>query len=62
MAKKGELSKTARVSMGNREDMNHLTTRQCAKCGEFIMLKDLQPVKVANQGMMYYHKNHFQLS
>ena len=62
MAKKGELSKTARASLANREELNHLTTRQCAKCGEFIMLKELLPVKVANQGMIYYHKTHYQLS
>jgi len=62
MAKKGELSKTARASLANREEINHLTARQCAKCGEFIMLKELLPVKVANQGMTYYHKSHYQLS
>ncbi len=46
MPKKGELSKTARASLANREEVNHLTGRICAKCGEPIMLKELQPVKV----------------
>jgi hypothetical protein len=59
MPKKGELSKTARASLANREELNHLTGRICAKCGEGIMLKDLQPVKVMGQGMKYYHKSHF---
>jgi hypothetical protein len=60
MAKKGELSKTARASMGQRgEELNHLTSRVCAKCGEPIPLKELQPVKVLGQGMAYYHKAHF---
>jgi hypothetical protein len=60
MAKKGEISKTARASMGQRgDDLNHLTTRVCAKCGEPIVLKELQPVKVLGQGMAYYHKAHF---
>lgn len=61
MAKKGELSKTARASLANREELNHMTDRICAKCGEAIMLKDLQPVKVVGKGMAYYHKNHFGL-
>ena len=59
MPKKGELSKTARASMANREEVNHLTSRICTKCGEPIMLKELQPVKVAGKGMVYYHKSHF---
>jgi hypothetical protein len=59
MPKKGELSKTARASLANREEINHLTSRVCAKCGELIMLKDLQPVKVSGQGMSYYHKSHY---
>ncbi|MGO8949804.1 MAG: hypothetical protein ACLQUY_19550 [Ktedonobacterales bacterium] len=59
MAKKGELSKTARASMAQRgDDQNTLTSRVCAKCGEPIMLKELQPVKVLGQGMTYYHKTH----
>lgn len=59
MPKKGELSKTARASLANRQEVNHLTTRICEKCGEAIMLTDLQPVKVLGQGMKYYHKTHF---
>ena len=59
MPKKGELSKTARASMANREEINHLTSRICVKCGEAIMLKELQPVKVMGKGMVYYHKSHF---
>ena len=59
MAKKGELSKTARASLAQRDEQNFLTGRICAKCGDPIMLKDLQPVKVLGQGMAYYHKTHF---
>ncbi len=59
MAKRGELSKTARSSLANREELNHMTGRICAKCGEGIMLKDLQPVKVVGKGMVYYHKSHY---
>lgn len=59
MAKKGELSKTARASLGQRDDTNFLTSRTCARCGELIMLKELLPVKVIGQGMAYYHKTHF---
>jgi len=60
MPKKGELSKTARASLANREQLNHLTGRVCDQCGERIMLAELQPVKVVGVGMKYYHKNHFQ--
>lgn len=59
MAKKGELSKTARASLAQRDDRDHLTERVCAKCGERIMLKELFPVKFANKGMVYYHKTHY---
>ena len=59
MPKKGELSKTARASLANRQEINHLTNRICEKCGEAIMLTELQPVKVLGQGMKYYHKAHF---
>ena len=59
MAKKGEISKTARASMAQRDEVNFLTGRMCAKCGEPIMLKESQPVKVWGQGMAYYHKSHF---
>ncbi|HEY7834149.1 MAG TPA: hypothetical protein VIG30_11305 [Ktedonobacterales bacterium] len=62
MAKKGELSKTARASLAQKDDTNFLTSRSCAKCGELIMLKELQPVKVVGQGMLYFHKNHYAMS
>lgn len=62
MAKKGELSKTARASMAQRDDTNFVTARVCEKCGEPIMLKELFPVKVAGQGMTYYHKSHYTVS
>ncbi len=61
MPKKGELSKTARASLANREEINHLTSRICEKCGEAIMLKELQPVKVVGHGMQYYHKSHYSI-
>ncbi|GCE48897.1 hypothetical protein EI42_01409 [Thermosporothrix hazakensis] len=61
MPKKGELSKTARASLANREQLNHLTNRVCASCGERIMLADLQPVKVVGVGMKYYHKEHYKV-
>jgi len=59
MPRKGELSKTARSSLANREELNHMTNRICAKCGEAIMLKELQPVKVVGKGMVFYHKAHY---
>ncbi|HKV02628.1 MAG TPA: hypothetical protein VJQ26_10915 [Ktedonobacteraceae bacterium] len=59
MPRKGELSKTARASLANREELNHMTNRICAKCGEAIMLKELQPVKVVGKGMVFYHKAHY---
>jgi hypothetical protein len=62
MAKKGELSKTARASLAQRDDTNFLTSRACAQCGELIMLKELLPVKVVGQGMTYYHKAHYSVS
>jgi hypothetical protein len=61
MPKKGELSKTARASLANREQLNHMTERYCAKCGEPIMLAELQPVKVLGKGMVYYHKTHYSM-
>jgi hypothetical protein len=59
MAKKGQLSKTARASLAQRDDTNFVTDRICEQCGQPIMLKELQPVKVMGQGMVYYHKQHF---
>jgi len=61
MAKKGELSKTARASLALRDDKDFMTGRICEKCGEPISLKELTPVKVLGQGMAYYHKAHFQV-
>ena len=61
MAKKGELSKTARASLAQRDDRDHLTERVCAQCGERINYKALQPVKVVGKGMSYYHKEHFKM-
>jgi hypothetical protein len=61
MPRKGELSKTARASLANREESNHMTSRICAKCGEAIMLKELQPVKVMGKGMVFYHKSHYNM-
>ncbi|MBA3823666.1 MAG: hypothetical protein H0X24_07160 [Ktedonobacterales bacterium] len=61
MAKKGELSKTAKASLALKDDRNHLTERVCAKCGERILLKELYPVKVATKGMVFYHKQHYQM-
>ena len=61
MPKKGELSKTARASLANREELNHMTGRVCAKCGEPIMLKELQPVKVLGKCTAFYHRNHYNL-
>jgi hypothetical protein len=64
MPKKGELSKTARASLANKADLNHLTARMCAKCGKAIMLKELLPVKVVGggkKGMVYYHKSHYSM-
>ena len=62
MAKKGELSKTARASLAQRDDTNFITERICAKCGQPIMLKELQSVKVLGQGMAYYHKTHYAMA
>lgn len=61
MPKKGELSKTARASLANREQLNHLTDRVCEKCGDRIMLAELYPVKVVGKGMVFYHKEHYAL-
>jgi hypothetical protein len=62
MAKKGELSKTARASLAQRDDKDFVTARVCAKCGEPINLKELLPVKVLGRGMTYYHKSHYTMA
>lgn len=61
MPKKGELSKTARASLANKEQLNHMTSRVCDACGEGILLQELQPVRIVGVGMKYYHKKHYQL-
>ena len=65
MPKKGELSKTARASLANREAVNHITKHVCAACSEPIWLADLYPVKVQSigkgKGMAYYHKEHYKV-
>jgi hypothetical protein len=61
MPKKGELSKTARASLANRETVNHQTKHLCASCSEPIMLTDLYPVKVLGKGMAFYHKDHYKV-
>jgi len=60
MPKKGELSKTARASLANKEQLNHMTSRVCESCGEGIPLQELQPVRIVGVGMKYYHKKHYQ--
>jgi len=61
MPKKGELSKTARASLANREVVNHQTKHLCASCNEPIWLVDLYPVKVLGKGMVFYHKDHYKV-
>lgn len=61
MPKKGELSKTARASLANRETVNHQTKHLCASCSEPIMLVDLYPVRVLGKGMAFYHKEHYKV-
>ncbi len=61
MAKKGELSKTARASLANRVVVNHQTKHTCVSCNEPIWLVDLYPVKVLGKGMVFYHKEHYKL-
>jgi hypothetical protein len=61
MAKKGELSKTARASLANRTVVNHPTTHICPVCSQVIWLVDLFPVKVLGQGMVFYHKDHYKI-
>jgi hypothetical protein len=59
MPKKGELSKTARASLANRQTVNHVTKHICASCNQPIWLADLYPVKVMGKGMAFYHKDHY---
>lgn len=65
MPKKGELSKTARASLANREFKDHLTDHIDPITGEQIMLSQLLPVKVMQNGkshMVYYKKDSYKLS
>ncbi|BCL83823.1 hypothetical protein ccbrp13_62880 [Ktedonobacteria bacterium brp13] len=65
MPKKGELSKTARASLANRETRDHLTQHIDPITGEQIMLSQLFPVKVMENGrtrMVYYSKSSYKLS
>lgn len=64
MPKKGELSKTARASLANREFKDHLTKHIDPITGEPIMLSKLLPVKVLRGGrseMVYYNKDTYKL-
>jgi hypothetical protein len=65
MPKKGELSKTARASLANRERKDHLTRHIDPGTGERIWLSQLLPVKVLRGGrasMTYYRKDSYPLS
>lgn len=61
MPKKGELSKTARASLANRQSVNIITKHVCVSCNEPIWLADLYPVKVMGKGMSFYHKDHYKV-
>jgi len=64
MPKKGELSKTARASLANREDRNHVTDHICASCDEPIWLADLFMIQERCNGkkhMAAYHKDHYKV-
>jgi hypothetical protein len=62
MPKKGELSKTARASLGKRNQESHQTTHICPSCNEIIWTADLFPVKVLGKGVVFYHKDHYKVS
>ena len=64
VAKKGELSKTARASLANRVVENRPTKHFCESCNEVIWSVDLYPVQVQVQGrkhMAFYHKEHYKV-
>ena len=61
MAKKGELSKTARASVGKAKRENLPTKHLCASCNDVIWLDDLFPVKVLGKGLVFYHKEHYKV-
>jgi hypothetical protein len=65
MAKKGELSKTARSSLASRVQQDHLTNHIDPITGERIMLSQLMPVKVLQHGrsyMVFYNKDNYRVS
>lgn len=65
MPKKGELSKTARASLANREVRDHLTGHIDPTTGEPILLSKLFPVKVLVDGkyhMVYYDRDTYRQS
>lgn len=64
MPKKGELSKTARVSLANREVRDHLTNHIDPITGEPIPLSKLLPVQVIRGGkksMAFYNKDTYKI-
>jgi hypothetical protein len=64
MAKKGELSKTARASLANRVVENRPTEHLCKSCNEVIWSVDLFPVQELVSGrrnMAFYHKEHYKV-
>jgi len=61
MPKKGELSKTARASLGNRTESTHILRHICPNCGEAIAANQMLAVRVLGKGMVYYHKEHYKL-
>jgi hypothetical protein len=64
MHKKGQLSKTARVSLAKRALKDHLTDHRDPMSGERILLSNLLPVKVLSNGkthMVYYAKNTYKI-
>lgn len=64
MPKKGELSKTARASLANREVRDHLTDHIDPTTGEQVLLSKLLPVQVIREGrksMVYYNKDTYKM-
>jgi hypothetical protein len=64
MPKKGELSKTARASLANRQIRDHLTDHRDPITGERILLSELLPVQVIRDGkkyMVFYNKETYKM-
>lgn len=64
MPKKGELSKTARASLANRQIRDHLTNHRDPMTGERIPLSELLPVQVIRGGkkyMVFYNKETYKI-